>query len=232
MKKLLQYLKGQFTFINKTSYLILLAGFILETTLVLTGKASLFAATAGLLGIICVIQTTSAKKLNWLTGIISSIMIGYIALTTHQIGIVFQQALYVVMLDLPMAFSKSWNNEKKQASPIKNKKELLKWILLYLLIACINFLLTTFIFGGTNNLLNAALFGLSMLAVIGTVLKKLFCYKLWIYGSVLSILIFTITAISTKSWDFALVASYAIYLANDGVALLSKKSVWNKRGEK
>jgi nicotinamide mononucleotide transporter len=226
MKKLLTYLKGQFTLLNKASYMILALGIALETFLVVTGGASLFSAIAGLLGIICVLQTSASKKLNWLTGLISSIMIGWIAFTTHNFGIVFQQVLYVFMLDLPIAFSKQWNNEQAPATKLKNKLEVFKWIGFYIIIAVANFCITTFLLGGVNNLLNAALFGLSMTAVIGTVLKKKFTYPLWFIGGFLSIAIFGITAITSKSFDFALLVSYSIYLLNDFIALTSKKSKW------
>jgi nicotinamide mononucleotide transporter len=207
----------------KNSYRLLAFAIVVQIIMLFTGNADLLASIGGILGVVTVCQISNMKQQNGLFGLISALLIAFTGLMTMNFGVVAQQILYILVLDLPILLSKKWKNADNKLTGFS-----LPWIAVIVAGIILGFI---FSFSGANVLLNTILFMLSFTASLGTVFKKSFVYPLWFVNGLMSIIIFAISALTGGFGGFALLATYLIYLGNVVIALFSKDSEWKVKKE-
>lgn len=180
-----------------------------------------FTATiAGIIGFTCTVTITMGKSINGILGFISAILLISVATVTGNYSDIIMQTAYIILLDIPIIFSKQWNEglKPRKMQPVHMLKTLglivVFWVALYLL--------DTVVLHSPQAFLDATS---AMIGLVGAVLcVKGFRaqYYFWTFQGLMSIALWIQTALHGHA-VYVLMLTYMLYLANDILAFTNSK---------
>ncbi|AXY05381.1 PnuC-like nicotinamide mononucleotide transport [Enterococcus phage EFDG1] len=186
----------------------------------------LTATIAGIIGFTCTVTITMGKSINGLLGFISAILLIGVASVTGNYSDIIMQSAYIILLDIPIIFSKRWNEGLKPRK--MNRAHMLKTLVLIVVFWVALYLLDTVILHSPQAFLDATS---AMIGLVGAVLcVKGFRaqYYFWTFQGLMSVALWIQTALHGHA-VYVLMLTYMLYLANDVVAFTGSK--WFKQEE-
>lgn len=178
------------------------------------------ATIAGIIGFTCTVTITMGKSINGILGFVSAILLIGVATVTGNYSDIIMQGAYIILLDIPIIFSKRWNEglKPRKMEPTHVWKTIglmvLFWILLYIL--------DTVILHSPQAFLDATS---AMIGLVGAVLcVKGFRaqYYFWTFQGLMSVALWIQTAMHGHP-VYVLMLTYMLYLANDVLAFTGSK---------
>ena len=166
------------------------------------------------------------KSINGLLGFISAILLIGVASVTGNYSDIIMQSAYIILLDIPIIFSKRWNEGLKPRK--MNRAHMLKTLGLIAVFWVALYLLDTVVLHSPQAFLDATS---AMIGLVGAVLcVKGFRaqYYFWTFQGLMSVALWIQTALHGHA-VYVLMLTYMLYLANDVVAFTSSK--WFKQEE-
>lgn len=206
-------------------------GFLIGMQLI-NPNASWLSTLAGLLGVICVNLITSRKWLNGLVGLISAILIIATAIPNTNYMEIVLQGTYIIMLDLPIMLGTEWDKDTKLRHFGDTNKAMMvvKYILLTLVIWGVGFVLISNFTNDARPAVDALSTAIGLVATWLCVRRFPEQYYFWFAQGIMSLILWTMTALHNGSGDWALAVTYSIYVANDLIAFF--KSSWFEHRQK
>lgn len=220
---------------SKSSYTLLTIGLIIQAfigfalplvqgqSITLTGVT---ATIAGMIGFTCTLAITNERSINGILGFISALLLIGVATTTGNYSDIIMQGAYIILLDIPIIFSKRWNNGLEPRK--MNIKNMFGTVALMVLFFIGLYLLDTVILHSPQALLDASS---AMIGLVGAVL----CvrgfraqYYFWTFQGLMSVALWIQTAMNGHA-VWVLMVTYMLYLGNDLVAFLD--SGWFKKNK-
>lgn len=182
------------------------------------------ATVAGIIGFTCTVTITMGKSINGLLGFISAILLIGVASVTGNYSDIIMQSAYIILLDIPIIFSKRWNDGLKPRK--MNRAHMLKTLGLVVVFWIILYILDTVILSSPQAFLDATS---AMIGLVGAVLcVKGFRaqYYFWTLQGLMSVALWIQTALHGHA-VYVLMLTYMLYLANDVLAFTGSK--WFKQ---
>ncbi|WP_416352958.1 nicotinamide riboside transporter PnuC [Agrilactobacillus fermenti] len=200
-------------------------GFLIGMQLI-NPKASWISTIAGVLGMACVHLITSRKWLNGLFGLASAVMIILTAIPNTNYMEIVLQGTYIIMLDLPILLGTEWDKDAKLRHFSDSNKTIMviKYAVLTLLVWGIGYLLIANFTNDARPAVDALSTAIGLVATWLCVRRFPEQYYFWFAQGVMSLILWTMTALHSGSGDWALAVTYSIYVANDLIAFF--KSNW------
>lgn len=222
--------KEQMTGWNKPSYILLIAGWIFLLVTGFLGGVTELAITstiAGVIGFTCTVAITNGKPINGILGFVSALMLIYVASVTGNYSDIIMQGFYIVILDLPIMFSFSWN--KQDFKPRKmNRHDILLTGLLFLGFLAVTFTIDTLLHS-PQAILDAISASIGLTGAVLTLKKFRATYYFWLGQGIMSVALWIQTAMHGHA-VWVLMFTYILYLLNDLVAFTFSK--WFHTGAK
>ena len=182
------------------------------------------ATIAGIIGFTCTVCITMGKSINGILGLISALLLVGVATVTGNYSDIIMQTAYIILLDIPIVFSKQWNEGLK---PHKmNGTHMIKTSGLIVVFWTLLYLLDTVVLHSPQALLDATS---AMIGLVGAVLcVKGFRaqYYFWTLQGVMAVALWIQTALHGHA-VYVLMLTYMLYLANDVLAFTNSK--WFKK---
>ncbi|GAF41376.1 nicotinamide mononucleotide transporter PnuC family protein [Agrilactobacillus composti DSM 18527 = JCM 14202] len=196
-------------------------GFLIGMQLI-NPKASWISTIAGMLGMFCVHLITSRKWLNGLFGLASAIMIIATAIPNTNYMEIVLQGTYIIMLDLPIILGTEWDKDTKlrHFADTNKRTMILKYLLLTLTIWGIGYVLIANFTNDARPAVDALSTAIGLVATWLCVRRFPEQYYFWFAQGVMSLVLWTMTALHSGSGDWALAVTYSIYVGNDIIAVL------------
>lgn len=184
------------------------------------------ATIAGIIGFTCTVTITMGKSINGILGFISAILLIGVATVTGNYSDIIMQSAYIVLLDIPIIFSKQWNEGLKPRK--MESTHMFKTLALMIVFWILLYLLDTIILNSPQAFLDATS---AMIGLVGAVLcVKGFRaqYYFWTFQGLMSVALWIQTALHGHP-VYVLMLTYMLYLANDVLAFTGSK--WFKKGD-
>lgn len=214
---------------SKFSWGLIVANFIIQIVLAYEGfgRVPVYQTILGFLGanlsVCCVVGVSNRAPIQGWFGLTSALCIassgflaGNFADGTLQIG-------YIIFLDLFCILSPKWN-DNVTATKVKGLSEWIGYAAFFLVAWAIVY----FIYGKLNDprlLLDSATLAISLTGALMQFNLKREQYYIWTLTSIITLALWVQTAMMGDA-NYALVASYAVFLLNDIFAFTSKKAGW------
>lgn len=221
--------KEQMTGWTKPSYVLLIIGWIFLITVGFMGGVNELAITstiAGVIGFTCTVAITNGKPINGILGFVSAIMLIYVASVTGNYSDIIMQGFYVMILDLPIMFSFSWN--KTDFKPRKmSHHDMLLTILIFIAFLGVTLSIDTLL-QSPQAVLDATAATIGLTGAVLTLKKFRATYYFWLAQGLMSIALWIQTALHGHA-VWVLMFTYILYLLNDLVAFTSSKWFHEKK---
>lgn len=221
----LHWYKDQMSGWMTSSYILLTFGvlFLLVTGLYHNLNALGITSTiAGVIGFTCTLSITNGKPINGILGFVSAIMLIYVATITGNFSDVIMQAAYIVLLDIPVVFNKHWNSSEGLIPRLMSGKYIVQTIITFLIFWALTYGLDTIILTSPRPIIDSLSATLGLTGAVLTVRRFRSTYYFWLAQSIMSIALWSMTALSGHP-VWVLFFTYCLYLLNDIVALVSSK---------
>lgn len=218
---------------SKFSWGLIIANFAIQIVLAIQGwnNTTLPQTILGFLGanlsVLCVVGISNKAPIQGWFGATSAMCIIASALLAHNYADATIQFGYIIFLDLFCILSPEWNNNVT----VKKMKRVTEWFGYALLFAVTwagGFWLYKNALNDPRPILDSATFAIG---IVGSVMEFNLLreqYIVWTLTSIITLALWLQTAIQGDA-NFALVASYSVFLLNDLWAFFSKKGWF--RGE-
>ena len=218
---------------SKTSWMLIIANFIIQVLLAWQGfgTTSLAQTILGFLGanlsVMCVVGISNKAPIQGWFGATSAICIIASALLAHNFADATIQLGYLIFLDVFCILSPEWNNNVKvhKMGDYKQLKAYIEWVK-YLSFFAIVWLISYYAYkNGINDprpFLDSGTFSIGVTGALMEFNLLREQYIIWTLSSVLTIGLWVQTAMQGDA-NYALVASYSIFLLNDLWAFFSAK---------
>jgi nicotinamide mononucleotide transporter len=221
----IHWYKDQMTGWMTSSYILLTFGILFLLVTGLYHHLTLLGITstlAGIIGFTCTLSITNGKPINGILGFVSAIMLIYVASLTGNFSDVVMQAAYIFLLDIPVIFNKNWNSDQELEPRRLNRKFIAQTAAVFLVFWALTYGLDTVILTSPRPLIDSisATFGLT--GAVLTVRRFRASYYFWLAQSLLSIILWSVTAMAGHP-VWVLFFTYCLYILNDVVALTSSK---------
>lgn len=227
-----KWLFGQMEEWGKASWYLVGANFIIQVILMIQGWSnvpvshSIIGFLSANLSVLCVVGISNKAPIQGWFGLTSAIFIATNAYLAHNFADMTLQIFYIIFLDIFCILSPSWNDNVK-VHDIGGIKGWLKYVLFFFVAWGIIY----YLYGLINDprlFLDSLTLAISLTGAIMefNLLRQQFVF--WILGSVITISLWLQTAIQGDA-NYALVASYLVFLLNDMYALFSKKGWFRKQ---
>ncbi|MFD1672250.1 nicotinamide riboside transporter PnuC [Agrilactobacillus yilanensis] len=206
-------------------------GFLIGMQLI-NPNASWLSTIAGLLGVLCVNLITSRKWLNGLVGLISAILIIATAIPNTNYMEIILQGTYIIMLDLPIILGTEWDKDTalRHFSDHNKTFMVIKYLLITLIIWGVGYFLISQFTNDARPAVDALSTAIGLVATWLCVRRFPEQYYFWFGQGIMSLILWTMTALHNGSGDWALAVTYSIYVANDLIAFF--KSSWFEHQQK
>lgn len=225
----LQYYKDGFSGWTKPSRYLWIIGLIIQ---VLIGFSSGFtyltltSTLAGIIGFTTTVAITNGKTINGLTGLISALLLIFVAHVTGNYSDMLMQFGYIVLLDIPIIFSVSWGDFKPRKSTLK---DWVGFIIILLVFFGILYALDIYLHS-PQAFLDAFSASIGFTGAVLCVRRFSAQYYFWTFQGIFSVALWLQTAMNGHA-VWVLMITYLLYLANDLTAFLA--SPWfGKRAKK
>lgn len=223
----LRYYKEQMTGWTKSSYILLTVGLISQLIIGFMGGISLLSLTstlAGMIGFTCTLAITNKRSINGILGFVSAIMLIYVATQTHNFSDIVMQLAYILLLDIPIIFSKRWNGTFESRS---HTWKTASYTVIFMVVsfAALYYLDTRILFS-EQALLDALAAMIGLTGAFLCVLRFKSQYYFWSAQGLLSVALWAQTAMHGHP-VYVLLFTYMLYLANDAIAFFD--SNWFKK---
>lgn len=215
--------KQQMSGWSKPSYILLIIGWIFLIIVGFMGGVNELAITstiAGVIGFTCTVAITNGKPINGILGFVSAIMLIYVASVTGNYSDIIMQAFYVMILDLPIMFSFSWNKTEFQPRKMK-RHDMLLTSLIFLVFLLITYGIDTLL-QSPQAVLDAIAATIGLTGAVLTLKKFRATYYFWLAQGLMSVALWIQTAMHGHA-VWVLMFTYILYLLNDLVAFTSSK---------
>lgn len=218
--------KDQMTGWSTRSYQLLLIGIVSQLLIGFWNGITPLGVTstiAGIIGFTCTISITNGKPINGVLGIISAIMLIYVASVTGNYSDIIMQGFYIVFLDVPIL--KNWAVKKVEPRKL-NVKYSIQTALTF-----VGFLIVTYSLDISPWLNSPRPFIDALSATIGltgavlTVRRFRASYYFWTLQGVASIVLWISTALAGHA-VWVLMFTYCLYLGNDILSFCDKDIAW------
>lgn len=220
----LEYYQTGFSGWGRSSRVLWIIGILIQLSIGFYSGFSLLSLTstfAGIIGFTCTLAITNGKSINGLLGFISALMLVYVALKTHNYSDIVMQLAYIILLDLPIVFSNSWNEQELEVRKLKVKGIIgFVGIFIVFFIAC--YLLDTKILHSPQAFLDAFSASIGLTGAVLCVQRYRAQYYLWTLQSLISIMLWIQTAINGHP-VWVLMITYMLYISNNIVAFADSK---------
>ena len=227
-----KWLIGQMKSWSKFSWGLVIANFIIEVILMVQGWSStpvshsIIGFLAANLSVLCVVGISNKSAIQGWFGLTSAFFIALNAYLSHNYADMTLQIFYIIFLDLFCILSPSWNDNVKVHS-IGGAKGWAKYGVLFLVLWAIIY----YLYGLINDprlFLDSLTLAISLTAAVMefNLLRQQF--YLWTLGSLITIGLWLQTALQGDA-NFALVASYLVFLINDLYAFFGKQGWFVKQ---
>lgn len=216
------------------SYGLLLIGIGLIVGMTIGGGAfnpvTMATMFAGVLGFTCTLSITNTKPLNGVLGLVSALIYIVVAVQAKNYNDVLLQAIYILLLDLPVLLMPSW------AKDVDNKvrflhergRGLTNWLLVivfFVVLTGILYYSDTHIFISPRPWIDSIAASIGITGAVLTTLRFSESYYCWTIQGLTSVILWGITAVQGDA-NFVLFVTYILYLTNDMLAFFDKNVSW------
>ena len=220
----LGYYQTGFSGWGRSSRVLWVIGMLIQLSIGFYTGFSLLSLTstfAGIIGFTCTLAITNGKSINGLLGFISALMLVYVALKTHNYSDIVMQLAYIILLDLPIVFSNSWNEQELEVRKLK-VKGIIGFIGIFIVFFIACYLLDTKILHSPQAFLDAFSASIGLTGAVLCVQRYRAQYYLWTLQSLISIMLWIQTAINGHP-VWVLMITYMLYISNNIVAFADSK---------
>lgn len=215
------------------SYGLLLLGLGIIFGMTVAGEinvTTILTLFAGMLGFTCTLSITNAKPLNGILGLVSAILYIIVAIQATHYGDVVLQAVYILILDLPVLLMPSWAKDvdKKVRFLHEQGKGFLNWALtavFFLAVFGLLYYSDTHWFISHRPLTDSLAAAIGITGAILTTLRFSESYYFWTAQGIMSIILWGLSAFQGDT-NWVLFVTYILYLSNDFVAFFDSKVSW------
>ena len=215
------------------SYMLLMFGVGTIVGMTVAGQINvltIFTMLAGILGFTCTVAITNAKPVNGMLGIISACIYIAVAITAKNFNDVLLQAVYIVLLDIPVLTMPSWAKDvdKKVRFLYENGKGVRNWVMTAVFFAIVLFLTyysDTHFFISPRPWVDSIAATIGITGAILTTFRFSESYFFWLAQGLMSITLWGITAAQGDA-NWVLFVTYIMYLSNDMIAFFDKNISW------
>ncbi|KEK16118.1 nicotinamide mononucleotide transporter [Limosilactobacillus reuteri] len=216
------------------SYGLLLTGIGLIVGMTIGGGVfnSVTMATmfAGVLGFTCTLSITNTKPLNGVLGLVSALIYIVVAVQAKNYNDVLLQAIYILLLDLPVLLMPSWAKDvdKKVRFLHERGRGLTNWVLVivfFVVLTGILYYSDTHIFISPRPWIDSIAASIGITGAVLTTLRFSESYYCWTIQGLMSVILWGVTAAQGDA-NFVLFVTYILYLTNDMLAFFDKNVSW------
>lgn len=227
------YYKEGLTGWSKSSYILLSVGIGIQLITglllpVLQGNGltsvGITATIAGIIGFTCTLAITNTKSINGLLGFVSALLLIGVATATGNYSDIIMQGAYIVLLDIPIIFSKRWNDGLKPRK--MSDRHIFNTFIITMLFFTALYFLDTIVLNSPQAFLDATSATIGLVGAVLCVKGFKAQYFWWTAQGLLSVALWIQTALNGHA-VYVLMITYMLYLANDAIAFLDSK--WFKK---
>lgn len=217
---------------SKTSWALIIANLIIQIILAVQGLATvplshtIIGFLSANLSVFCVVGISNKSPIQGWFGLTSAICIATNAYLAHNFADMTLQIFYIVFLDIFCILSPSWNNNVKVHS-IGGIKGWIKYILFFFVAWGIIYYLYGLIHD-PRLFLDSMTLAISLTGAILEFNLAKEQYWFWLCGSIITTSLWFQTALQGDA-NWALFASYMVFMLNDFYALFSKNGWFHKQ---
>ena len=216
------------------SYGLLLIGIGLIVGMTIGGGAfnpvTMATMFAGVLGFTCTLSITNTKPLNGVLGLVSALIYIVVAVQAKNYNDVLLQAIYILLLDLPVLLMPSWAKDvdKKVRFLHERGRGLTNWVLVivfFVVLTGILYYSDTHIFISPRPWIDSIAASIGITGAVLTTLRFSESYYCWTIQGLMSVILWGVTAAQGDA-NFVLFVTYILYLTNDMLAFFDKNVSW------
>ena len=217
---------------SKTSWALIIANFIIQIILAVQGLSSIplshtiISFLSANLSVFCVVGISNKSPIQGWFGLTSAICIATNAYLAHNFADMTLQIFYIIFLDIFCILSPSWNDNVKVHS-IGGIKGWIKYILFFFVAWGIIYYLYGLIHD-PRLFLDSMTLAISLTGAILEFNLAKEQYWFWLMGSIITTSLWFQTALQGAA-NWALFASYMVFMLNDFYALFSKNGWFRKQ---
>ena len=226
-----RWYKEQMSGWTKPSYILLAIGWLFLLYVGLgngTTGIGVTSTVAGLIGFTCTLSITNGRPINGILGIVSAIMLIYVALKTGNFSDIIMQTSYIFLLDLPVLLNKTWNNGKDLEPRKMNVKFAWQTLLTFIGFFIVTYGLDTIILTSPRPIIDALAATIGLTGAVLTVRRFRASYYFWFAQGLSSVVLWLVTAMQGEA-VWVLFFTYMLYIMNDLVAFFDSKWFSNKK---
>ncbi|WP_085679347.1 nicotinamide riboside transporter PnuC [Limosilactobacillus reuteri] len=185
---------------------------------------------AGVLGFTCTLSITNTKPLNGVLGLVSALIYIVVAVQAKNYNDVLLQAIYILLLDLPVLLMPSWAKDvdKKVRFLHERGRGLTNWVLVivfFVVLTGILYYSDTHIFISPRPWIDSIAASIGITGAVLTTLRFSESYYCWTIQGLMSVILWGVTAAQGDA-NFVLFVTYILYLTNDMLAFFDKNVSW------
>lgn len=224
---------------SRSSYILLVFGYLFIAWQTFSSPLSTIAIwtfIAAILGFTTTLAITNTRPLNGIFGLISALIYIVVAVAAHNPSDAILQAVYIVLLDIPVLISPNWaiDVEKKvrriaEVDQRGEKRNAAYWYRLFAFAFIAAWILLYFfeiyITKTPRPIIDSFTAAIGITGALLTTLRFSESYYFWIIQGLAQVVLWGITAAQGDA-SLVLFFTYMLYLANDAVALLDKRIAW------
>lgn len=185
---------------------------------------------AGVLGFTCTLSITNTKPLNGVLGLVSALIYIVVAVQAKNYNDVLLQAIYILLLDLPVLLMPSWAKDvdKKVRFLHERGRGLTNWVLVivfFVVLTSILYYSDTHIFISPRPWIDSIAASIGITGAVLTTLRFSESYYCWTIQGLMSVILWGVTAAQGDA-NFVLFVTYILYLTNDMLAFFDKNVSW------
>lgn len=216
------------------SYCLLLIGIGLIVGMTVGGgvfnQVTMATMFAGVLGFTCTLSITNTKPLNGVLGLVSALIYIVVAIQAKNYNDVLLQAIYILLLDLPVLLMPSWAKDvdKKVRFLHERGRGLTNWVLVivfFVVLTGILYYSDTHIFISPRPWIDSIAASIGITGAVLTTLRFSESYYCWTIQGLMSVILWGVTAVQGDA-NFVLFVTYILYLTNDMLAFFDKNVSW------
>ena len=226
------WLVGQMKNWSTFSWYLVAFNFIVQVVLMIQGwtsvpvSHSIIGFLSANLSVLCVVGISNKSAIQGWFGLTSAVFIALNAYLAHNFADMTLQIFYIIFLALFCILSPSWNDNVKVHS-MGGVKGWLKYLLLFVVL----WGLIYYLYGLINDprlFLDSLTLAISLTAAVMEFNLLRQQYYLWTLGSIITIGLWLQTALQGAA-NYALVASYLVFLLNDLYAFFGNQGWFVKQ---
>lgn len=211
----------------KTYMLLMLGiGIIIGTTIASPiDTIAIITMIAAVMGFTCTLAITNARPINGALGLLSAVIYIIVSVHAKNYANVILQALYILLLDLPVLFLPSWTKNAEKHIRGLNPVKWLFTLLFFIAALGLLYLMDTQIFISPRPWIDATAGAIGITGSLLCMLRYREQYYFWTLQGVLAIILWGVTAFQGDA-NLTLFITYILYLSNDILAFTDKHTHW------